>query len=77
MIMAEYRFQFETGNLQHGLEEIKIKDFVAKVEGETSEGLALLIKAHGGQLVKENPKAKTKRKRKVNPVKWAGEAGEK
>lgn len=69
--MAKYRFQFKTGNFQHGSQEIKVKNFEAEIEGEINRGMTLLIEAHGGRLVEEKPtKSKAKKRKIVNPVKW-------
>lgn len=60
--MPKYKFQFETGVIYNGSLELKVKDFVAEIEGKVTPALALVIEAHGGQLVKEKPRAKSKRK---------------
>lgn len=75
--MAKYKFQFKTGNVCDGSIEMKVVDFIGQIADEKmNPSLALTIQAHGGQLVKDDPKAKPKAKRKIAPaVKW--EAGAK
>ncbi len=76
MIMAKYKFQFETGNIYDGSIEVQVRNFIAEFKGEMNSSLASTIEAHGGQLVPEptNPNAK---KRKAKPIKWSDKAGEK
>jgi hypothetical protein len=74
--MAKYKFQFETGHLYDGGADLEVKDFVAEVEDDQIAFFTSIIEAHGGQLVPEKSKAKSRAKKKVNPVKWTAEAGE-
>jgi hypothetical protein len=62
--MAKYRFQFKTGNVCDGHIELKVTDFIGEIEDEKmNPSLALTIEAHGGQLVTEKPKARSKAKK--------------
>jgi len=72
--MAQYKFQFKTGNVCDGLVEIKVNDFIGEVkDGKMNRSLALTIEANGGQLVPDPVKPKAK-KRETKPVKWPDEA---
>lgn len=64
--MPKYKFQFQTGHIYDGSIEFEVKNFIAVIDGEISRSLAMVIEAHGGQLIPEKPKAK----RKTKPVKW-------
>lgn len=66
----KYQFQIENGYLAEGSTEIVIKDYITEIEEkDLTPAIKLLIEAHGGQLVDE----KSKKKRKVKPVKWSKE----
>lgn len=57
----KYKFQIQNGNISEGSNTLFIKDGVAEIETEDlTPALELLIKAHGGQLVKEESEPKQK-----------------
>ncbi len=67
----QFKFQRKNGNIAEGSIEIAIKNHIAEIEEkDVTPAVKLLIEANGGAEVKES---KSKKKRKVNPVKWPKE----
>lgn len=60
--MAKYKFQIQNGNIGEGNTMIFIKAGIAEIE-DITPSVALLIDAHGGQLVEEKPKRKSTKKK--------------
>ncbi len=63
----KYKFQLKTGNISEGSNTIFVKDGIAEVEAEDlTPAMQLLIKAHGGQLVRSEPERRSTKKKAVS-----------
>ena len=68
-IMKKFKFQMKSGHIYDGPFEITITNNIAEIEeSDINTATLLVIKAHGGQEVKEEkpkPKAKPEKVRKL------------
>ena len=65
----KYKFQIKNGSIYDGNTIIIIKDYIAVLAERPTVAIESVIEAYGGLLVIEE-KPKSKKKRKVKPVKW-------